>query len=176
MLDYTYALFCALSAIYKRDVGVELEIAHVQVWESPEPQGYDGHPLYAVRDYWNANFPDCRIAELAAGVPACTLGGNSPCCLNRALVLSLRYGGGGGSAVLLKALCTRHAYAQAGLDPTGTFTSPNAPPFRDPTGWNMYVAGHGIGHLFGACHTDCSGPYDRPECGYGQPQIDHCSS
>lgn len=176
MLDYTYALLCAVGAIFKRDVGVDLQVAHVQVWEAFEPYSVGSEPLFSVRDYWNANFPDCRIADLAEGLLACEVGGNGPCCLNRALVLSLRYGGGGGSAVLLKALCSRQAYAQAGTDPRGTFTDPNAPPFGDPTGWNLFVTGQEIGHLFGACHTDCSGPYDRPECGYGEPQIDHCSS
>lgn len=136
--NYIIALYVPVSAIYCRDVNVQLQITYLRVWSDvndPYSNQSTSSPLLnEFRNYWNANMQ---------AVPR-TL----------AHMITTRPGGLGGIA-WLNALCasTSSGYGYAFSDIDGVFN-------QLPTySWDCMVVAHETGHNFGSPHThSCSWP------------------
>jgi hypothetical protein len=136
--NYIIALYVPVSAIYVRDVNVQLQITYLRVWtdvNDPYPVSATSGPLLdAFRAYWNANMQ---------AIPR-TL----------AHFVTTRPGGLGGVA-WLNSLCASvsSGYGYAFSDIDGTFN-------QLPTySWDCMVVAHETGHNFGSPHThSCTWP------------------
>lgn len=135
--SYILRLLAPVSAIYIRDINIQIQSSYLRVWEtSADP--YNGTTssvlLNEFRSYWNANM---------GGVPR-TL----------AHYITTRPGGLGGIAwvnVLCSNLNSGYGYAFSDID--GTFN--NLPAYS----WDVMVVSHETGHNFGSPHThNCSWP------------------
>ncbi len=136
--NYIIALYVPVSAIYCRDVNVQLQITYLRVWSDVNDpyttQSTSSPLLNEFRNYWNANMQ---------AVPR-TL----------AHMVTTRPGGLGGIA-WLNALCanTSSGYGYAFSDIDGVFN-------QLPTySWDCMVVAHETGHNFGSPHSfSCSWP------------------
>lgn len=136
--NYIIALYVPVSAIYCRDVNVQLQISYLRVWSDvndPYSDQSTSSPLLnEFRNYWNANMQ---------AVPR-TL----------AHMVTTRPGGLGGIA-WVNTLCasTSNGYGYAFSDIDGTFN-------QLPTySWDCMVVAHETGHNFGSPHThSCTWP------------------
>ncbi len=141
--NYLISLFVPVSALYVRDINVQLHITYLRVWSivnDPYPDATSSFTLLnAFRSYWNANMQ---------GTPRTI-----------AHYITTRPGGLGGVAwlnVLCANLSSGFGYAFSDID--GTFN-------QLPTySWDVMVVAHETGHNFGSPHTHaCSwsgGPID----------------
>ncbi len=156
--NYIISLYVPVSAIYVRDVNVQLQIAYLRVWAisgDPYPDATSSNTLLnSFRNYWNANMQ------------------STPRAL--AHFISTRPGGLGGIA-WVDVLCanTSSGFGYAFSDIDGVFN--HLPTYS----WDCMVVAHETGHNFGSPHThSCSwagGPIDScytVEGGcYSGPQI-----
>ena len=134
---YILRLLAPVSALYIRDMNVQLQSNYLRVW-STSADPYNGTSssvlLNEFRNYWNANM---------SSVPR-TL----------AHYITTRPGGLGGIAwvgVLCANLNSGYGYAFSDID--GTFN--NLPTYS----WDVMVVSHETGHNFGSPHThSCSWP------------------
>ena len=134
---YILRLLAPVSALYIRDMNVQLQSSYLRVW-STSADPYNGTTssvlLNEFRNYWNANM---------SSVPR-TL----------AHYITTRPGGLGGIAwvgVLCANLNSGYGYAFSDID--GTFN--NLPAYS----WDVMVVSHETGHNFGSPHThNCSWP------------------
>ena len=136
--NYIISLYVPVSAIYVRDVNVQLQISYLRVWTTindPYPDASSSNEvLVAFRAYWNANMQ---------GTPR-TL----------AHFITTRPGGLGGIAYI-DVLCanTSSGYGYGFSDLDGTFNP--LPTYS----WDVMVVAHETGHNFGSPHThSCSWP------------------
>lgn len=142
--SYILRLLAPVSAIYIRDINIQIQSSYLRVWEtSADP--YNGTTssvlLNEFRSYWNANM------------------GSVPRTI--AHYISTRPGGLGGIAwvnVLCSNLNSGYGYAFSDID--GTFN--NLPAYS----WDVMVVSHETGHNFGSPHTH--------NCGWPGGPIDSC--
>ncbi len=156
--NYIIALYVPVSAIYVRDVNVQLQISYLRVWSTvndPYPDAATSNPLLvAFRSYWNANMQA------------------TPRTL--AHFITTRPGGLGGIAYI-DVLCanTSNGYGYGFSDLDGTFNP--LPTYS----WDVMVVAHETGHNFGSPHThSCTWPggpidscYTVEGACYNGPQI-----
>lgn len=159
LVTYMGDLVAAASAIYLRDVNVQLTIASTSTWSSaadPWTQTTTSAALYELGDYWHANHLGAVrttthmlskknmgggiawIGVLCSGDFLCS-GGN--CGSSEA---NGHYGGGYGVSASLN----------------GTFSTSNPSLY-----WDIYCFTHEVGHNFSSPHTHCY-----------SPPVDHCYS
>lgn len=136
--NYIISLYVPVSAIYVRDVNVQLQISYLRVWtviNDPYPDASTSNEvLVAFRAYWNANMQA------------------TPRTL--AHFITTRPGGLGGIAYI-NVLCanTSNGYGYGFSDLDGTFNP--LPTYS----WDVMVVAHETGHNFGSPHThSCSWP------------------
>jgi hypothetical protein len=142
--SYILRLLAPVSAIYIRDINIQIQSSYLRVWEtSADP--YNGTTssvlLNEFRAYWNANM---------SSVPRTI-----------AHYITTRPGGLGGIAwvnVLCSNLNNGFGYAFSDID--GTFN--NLPAYS----WDVMVVSHETGHNFGSPHTH--------NCGWPGGPIDSC--
>jgi len=142
--SYILRLLAPVSAIYIRDINIQIQSTYLRVWEtSADP--YNGTTssvlLNEFRAYWNANM---------SSVPRTI-----------AHYITTRPGGLGGIAwvnVLCANLNGGFGYAFSDID--GTFN--NLPAYS----WDVMVVSHETGHNFGSPHTH--------SCGWPGGPIDSC--
>jgi len=136
--NYIISLYVPVSAIYTRDVNVQLQVGYLRVWSTssdPYPDATSSNTLLnSFRNYWNQNMQTTQR----------TL----------AHFISTRPGGLGGIAwvdVLCASGPASYGYAFSDID--GTFN-------QLPTySWDCMVVAHETGHNFGSPHThSCSWP------------------
>lgn len=136
--NYIISLYVPVSAIYTRDVNVQLQVGYLRVWSTssdPYPDATSSNTLLnSFRNYWNQNMQTTQR----------TL----------AHYISTRPGGLGGIAwvdVLCASGPASYGYAFSDID--GTFN-------QLPTySWDCMVVAHETGHNFGSPHThSCSWP------------------
>jgi hypothetical protein len=136
--NYIISLYVPVSAIYSRDVNVQLQLGYIRVWATagdPYPESNSsGTLLNTFRNYWNQNMQSTQR----------TL----------AHFISTRPGGLGGIA-WVDVLCASgpgsYGYAFSDIDasfnPLPTYS------------WDVMVIAHETGHNFGSPHThSCSWP------------------
>ncbi len=136
--SYILSIYVPVSALYVRDVNVQLEISYLRVWTTindPYPDATSSNDiLVAFRSYWNANMQ---------GTPRTI-----------AHFITTRPGGLGGIAYI-NVLCanTSNGYGYGFSDLDGTFNP--LPTYS----WDIMVVAHETGHNFGSPHThSCSWP------------------
>ncbi|RPI13647.1 MAG: T9SS C-terminal target domain-containing protein [Ignavibacteriae bacterium] len=134
---YIISLVSSASAVYIRDVNVQLSMTYLRVWSTasdPYTGTTSGELLNEFRAYWNANMQS---------VPRTI-----------AHYICTRPGGLGGIAwvdVLCSNITSGYGYAFSDID--GTFNS--LPAYS----WDLMVVCHETGHNFGSPHThNCSWP------------------
>jgi hypothetical protein len=147
LIAYVYNLFAAVSAIYRREVGLDFEIGLIQIWDTdPIEYGvniFDGKlMLDTFRDFWNRHFPPCN-------------GTSTPGCVDRDLAHMLHFDGAPGNGYFAEnysVLCGPGAYARSKVKPAdfGSLTG-------DALRYVVRVA-HELGHNFGSNHTHCYVP------------------
>ena len=136
--NYIISLYVPVSAIYTRDINVQLQIGYLRVWSTagdPYPDATSSSTLLnSFRNYWNQNMQSTQR----------TL----------AHFISTRPGGLGGIA-WVDVLCASGpaSYGYAFSDVDGVFN-------QLPTySWDCMVVAHETGHNFGSPHThSCSWP------------------
>lgn len=136
--NYILSLYVPVSALYSRDINVQLQIGYLRVWTisgDPYPDATSSNTLLtSFRNYWNGNMQSTQrtIAHF----------------------ISTRPGGLGGIAYL-NVLCasTSSGFGYAFSDIDGTF---NQIPVYS---WDVMVVAHETGHNFGSPHThSCTWP------------------
>ena len=150
---YVASLIGAVSAIYRRDVNIEVRVRTLVIWTAPEPfDGADSHSqLINYSNYNSANRS------------------NVPRDLAHYLNNHCSYGGIG----YLGTLCSE-AYGVSASNIFGTYAFPVS-----GYAWDVNVVAHEMGHNFGSPHTHCYVPpidhcYNaEPGCYSGplQPQV-----
>lgn len=152
VIAHVEQLFATASAVYRRDLGVDLVLGSLEVWAVPEdPFTVESSfldALYELGDHWHAAHADVprALVHLVSG-KAGILGGigyHGVVCREDTPVGG-HWGGG---------------YSLSGAH--GVFG-----PFRD-----AFITAHELGHNFRAYHTHCFN--DLP--GAGDPPVDQCSS
>lgn len=136
--NYIISLYVPVSALYNRDMNVQLQIGYIRVWTTsgdPYPDATSSNTLLtSFRSYWNANMQATprTIAHF----------------------ISTRPGGLGGIAyigVLCANLSNGYGYAFSDID--ATFNQ--IPAYS----WDVMVISHETGHNFGSPHThSCTWP------------------
>lgn len=136
--NYIISLYVPVSALYTRDVNVQLQVGYLRVWSTssdPYPDATSSSTLLnSFRNYWNQNMQSTQR----------TL----------AHFISTRPGGLGGIA-WVDVLCASGpaSYGYAFSDVDGTFNQ--LPAYS----WDCMVVAHETGHNFGSPHThSCSWP------------------
>lgn len=135
--QYIISLMAAASAVYIRDVNVQLTIAYLRVWSTsndPYNGTTSGELLTEFRNYWNQNMQSIQRST--------------------AHYITTRPGGLGGIA-WVDVLCsnTSSGYGYAFSDIDGSFNP--LPSYS----WDLMVVCHETGHNFGSPHThNCSWP------------------
>lgn len=147
---YIADLVAAASAIYARDIGTQLQLGLLILWDSPaDPWTVEGdllEALYELGDHWHANHAGTErtLAHLVSGKTS--LGGG------------IAYGG-----VLCSPDILVNGHWAGGYGVTGALASNTE--FRD-----IFVFSHELGHNFDSRHTHCYNGTPLP----GDPEIDQC--
>jgi len=144
---YAAELIAAVSEIYLRDVGVNLQISELRLWSDEndpwtEPNAID--QLYEFRIYYNEN---------EQGIVRHT-----------AHFLSGRSLSGAGGVAFLPGLCQGPWAYGLSAHLQGSFPYPLQD--NNPENWDVVVVAHELGHNFGAPHTHSMDP-PVDECAYG---------
>jgi len=128
--NYALTVIGAISAIYQRDINVQLQVPYLRIWSGSDP--FPGTTLSTVlgqfRSYWNTNMSGVR-RTLAQLMTTSNIGGGIA-YLNT-LCASLTSGSG---------------YSVAGLNNNITYPTTSYV-------WDSDVTSHELGHNFGSPHT-----------------------
>ena len=137
------ATFATINAVFKRDVGVVLQIKHVRLLKQVKYVDTNGEPTdYPSYSYWQSNLPAVNFVYRLLAVPSYGGGASYALC---------SHGGGGG-----------HVNYDLTADPQrhdGTWFS------------TVDTVGHELSHIFGGDHTDFYNPiieYCSSQCYQGQ--------
>jgi hypothetical protein len=150
---YLLSIFAAVSQIYKREVGIKLQVSYLRVWTTPnDPYSSDIYhwPLMSeFMNYWDANMQDIDR--------------------HIALFFSKRFpagsGSGSGLGMVAGSLCNKSTYSFVNRGWEGDYNIDAG---------IIYMTAHEIGHNFHSPHThDCVWPAG-PDNSLGP--IDSCSS
>jgi hypothetical protein len=139
--EYIAALYGAVGAIYRRDVGIGVELTYLRLFDVPEDLFNEPDPLFPFRDWWNANQQSVPrdLAHFVTGRR------------------NLPYGG----VAWLDATCGNFGYAVNGVI-IGSFADPVA---TNPGNWDINVTAHELGHNLSSLHTHS---YGLDSCNAGQ--------
>lgn len=145
---YAATLLAAVSTIYQTEVGVQLRVSYLRVWDQnidPYETNSAIELLYALREHWNTNMRHVHR--------------------NVTHLLSSRALDGAGGVAWLNALCeSRESGYGYGLSGYLSGMFPRPLQSYDPQNWDVVVVAHELGHNFGALHThQMTPPVDR--CG-----------
>lgn len=123
--NYALAIMGAASAVYQRDIGIELQVPFLRVWttaSNPFPGPKDGDLLGQIREHWQSKMQGVQRTSA---------------------VLMTSYRGG---VAWVGTMCSGYGYAMVG--PGGNFNFP-----ASAYVWDIDVTSHELGHNFGSPHT-----------------------
>ncbi len=148
---YISSVMAFASKIYEENINVRLTISYFLIWQKQDLDPYKDAPflpdkLSLMPEYWENREVDRSIAVLFASIEAQPSGTS---------VAGIAYGGTPGKGNLCN---TQWGYCVLGIKGGVQFPTTNY-------AWDVNVAAHEIGHLFGAPHTH--------RC-YWDPPIDTC--
>jgi hypothetical protein len=151
--SYLLSLIATVSAIYTRDLNVQIKVPYLRVWTVPEDpyQGDDSSELLdEFRSFWNSQMQSVS-RDLAH-------------------FITLRPGELGGIAYL-DALCSSNNFGYAFSNINGSFSG------LSTYSWDLDVVAHEIGHNFGSVHThSCSWPDGPIDTCVVNEENDYCVS
>ncbi len=158
--SYLATVIAAASAIYERDLSVQLQMGDIYLWNissdpwtATDPVGV----LMEFGDYWHANRQGV-VRDLAHFFSGKSLGGGVAWrgVVCSADFYSTQYSAWGG------------AYGICG-DIDGTFDPNSSSPW---VRWDLICSSHEMGHNFVSPHTHCYNDWPNP----GDPPVDECYS
>lgn len=158
--DYLGTVIAAASAIYDRDLSVQLQVGDVFLWTTasdPWTATTADGVLFEFGDYWHAN-RTAVVRDLAHFFSGKSLGGGvswvGVVCSGDFWASNYSHWGG--------------AYGICGnID--GTFDPNSSSPW---VRWDLICSSHEIGHNFVSPHTHCYNDWPNP----GDPPVDQCYS